>query len=127
MATGLAEVLRQKSVEDRVDTGVSIRQAVGDDAKDEGGVVQGEGAELRPHDDDVMGQPADGEGSYDQENSLSRLWDNREQTSCQGHTPTGACTITGQLSPERVPDRLREASLLLNCCSQTDPQDWGAE
>lgn len=32
LPTGLAEVLRQEGVEDGVDTGVSIRQAMGDDA-----------------------------------------------------------------------------------------------
>lgn len=82
LAAGLAEVLRQEGVEDGVDTGVPIRQAVGDDAKGKGGIVQGKGAELHPHGDDVVGQPADGEGSDDQENRLSRLQENREETSC---------------------------------------------
>lgn len=41
LATGLAEVLRQEGIEDRVDAGISIRQAVGDDAKGKGGVIEG--------------------------------------------------------------------------------------
>lgn len=80
LAAGLTEVLRQESVEDGVDAGVSIRQAVGDDAKGEGGVVQGKGTKLNPHGDDVVRHPADGEGGDDQEDRLSRLRENREET-----------------------------------------------
>lgn len=81
LATGLPEVLGQEGVEDGVNARVSIGQAVGGDTKDEGGVVQGEGAELHPHGDDVVGHPADGESGYDQEDRLSRLQENRELTS----------------------------------------------
>lgn len=38
LAAGLAKVLRQERVEDGVDTGVSIGQAVRDNAEGEGGV-----------------------------------------------------------------------------------------
>lgn len=73
LLTGLAEVLRQEGVEDGVDAGVSIRQAVGDDAKGEGGIIQGKGAKLHPHGNNVVGHPTDGEGSDKQENRLSCL------------------------------------------------------
>lgn len=79
LAAGLAEVFRQEGVEDGVDTGVSIGQDVGDNSESKGGVIQGKGAELHPHGDDVVGHPADGEGSDDQEDRLSRLQDNRER------------------------------------------------
>lgn len=83
LPTGLAEVLRQEGVEDGVDAGVSIRQAVGYDAKGEGGVIQGKGAKLHPHGNNMVGHPADGEGSDEQENRLSRLQDNREEISVE--------------------------------------------
>ncbi len=81
LAAGLAEVLRQEGIKDGVDAGVSIRQAVGDDAKGEGCIIQGKSAKLHPHGDDVVGHPADGEGGDDQENCLSRLRESREETS----------------------------------------------
>lgn len=70
----LAEVLRQEGVEDGVDAGVAIGQAVRHDAEGEGGVIQGEVAKLHPHGDDVVGHPAQEEGSYDQQHCLSCLW-----------------------------------------------------
>lgn len=81
LPTGLAEVLRQEGVEDGVDTGVSIRQAMGDDAKSKGGIVQGKDAKLHPHDNNVVGQPADSEGGDEKENYLSCLQDRREKKS----------------------------------------------
>lgn len=73
LVASTAEVLGQECVEDGVDAGISVRQTVGDDAEDEGGVIQGEFSELHPHGDDVMWHPADGEGGDQQENSLSSL------------------------------------------------------
>lgn len=73
LAARLTEVLGQEGVENRVNAGVTIGQAVGDDTEGEGGVIQGEDAKLHPHGDDVMRQPADGKGSDNQEDSLSRL------------------------------------------------------
>lgn len=81
LATGLAEVLGQEGVEDGVDAGVSIRKAVGNDTKGKSGVIQGKGAELHPHGDDVVGHPADGEGGDNQENRLSRLQEHKENLS----------------------------------------------
>lgn len=46
---------------------------MGHEAEDIGGLGQGESAELRPHDDDVVGHPADSEDGDDQEDRLSRL------------------------------------------------------
>lgn len=73
LVTGLTKILRQEGVEDGVNAGVPIRQAVCYDAEGEGGVIQGEGPKLYPHGDDVMRHPADGECSDEQENRLSRL------------------------------------------------------
>lgn len=77
LATGLAEVLRQEGVEDRIDAGISIRQAVGNDTKGKGGIIEGKWAKLYPHGDNVVRCPADSERSNKQENRLSRLQDNR--------------------------------------------------
>lgn len=81
LAAGLPEVLGEEGVQDGVDTGVSIRQAVGDDAKCKGSFIQRKGAELHPHGDDVVRHPADSEGGDDQEDCLSCLQENREETS----------------------------------------------
>lgn len=69
----LPEVLGQEGVEDGVDARVPVRKAVGDDAEGEGRVVQREGTKLHPHGDDVVRQPAEGEGGDQQKNCLSRL------------------------------------------------------
>lgn len=54
---------------------------MGDNAEGKGGIIEREGAELHPHGNDMMGHPADGEGGDDQEDRLSRLEENREETS----------------------------------------------
>lgn len=69
----LSEVLGEEGVEDGVDARVAVRQTVSDDAEGKGRVVQREGAKLHPHGDDVVRQPAEGEGSDQQKNCLSRL------------------------------------------------------
>lgn len=69
----LPEVLGQEGIEDGVDARVSVGQAVGDDSKGKGGVIQWKGAKLHPHGDDMVRQPAESEGSDEQENSLSCL------------------------------------------------------
>lgn len=69
----LPEVLGQEGVEDRVDARVPVRQAMGDDAEGKGGIVQWEGTKFHPHGDDVVRQPAEGEGSDEQKDCLSRL------------------------------------------------------
>lgn len=79
LAAGLTEVLGQEGVEDGVHARVPVRQAVRDDTKSEGGVVQRKRAKLHPHGDDVVRHPADGEGGDDQENRLSRLQENTEE------------------------------------------------
>lgn len=73
LVAGLTKVLRQEGIENRINTGVPVGQAVGYDAEGEGAVIQGEGAKLRPHGDDVMRHPADGKGGDNQEDGLSRL------------------------------------------------------
>lgn len=79
LAAGFAEVLRQEGVEDGVDAGVPVGQAVGHDAERKGGVVQRVGAELHPHDDDVVRHPANGEARDDQEDGLDRLGRNHRE------------------------------------------------
>lgn len=69
----LPEVLGQEGVEDGVDARVPVRQAVSDDAEGKGRVIQREDAKLHPHGDDVVRQPAEGEGGDQQKNCLSRL------------------------------------------------------
>lgn len=69
----LPEVLGQEGVEDGVDARVPVRQAVSDDAEGKGRVVQREDAKLHPHGDDVVRQPAEGEGGDQQKNCLSHL------------------------------------------------------
>lgn len=69
----LPEVLGQEGIEDGVDAWVSVGQAVGDNSKGKGGVIQRKGAKLHPHGDDMVRQPAESEGSNEQENSLSCL------------------------------------------------------
>lgn len=59
----LPEVLGQEGVEDGVDARVSVGQTVSDDSKGEGGVIQGKGAKLHPHGNDMVRQPAESEGS----------------------------------------------------------------
>lgn len=54
---------------------------MGHEAEDIGGLGQGESAELRPHDDDVVGHPADSEDGDDQEDRLSRFFFWSAQTS----------------------------------------------
>lgn len=81
LVTGLTKILRQEGIEDGVNAGVPIRQAVCDDAEGEGSIIQGEGPKLHPHGDDVMRHPADGECSDEQENCLSRLQQNTENIS----------------------------------------------
>lgn len=54
---------------------------MGDYSKDKGGIIQREDAKLYPHGNDVVGHPADGEGGDNQKDRLSRLEENREQTS----------------------------------------------
>lgn len=46
---------------------------MGNNAEGKRGIIEREGAKLHPHGDDVMGHPADGEGSDDKEDRLSRL------------------------------------------------------
>lgn len=69
----LSEVLREEGIEDWVDARVPVRQTVSDDAKGKGRVIKREGAKLHPHGDDVVRQPAEGEGSDQQKNGLSCL------------------------------------------------------
>lgn len=108
LVAGFAEVLGQEGVEDGVDAGVSIGQAVGDDPESKGGVVEREGAELRPHGDDVVRHPADGEAGDDQEDGLRRLRKRKHHAEAGGceHKPcikirgrfcyrTGFCWKTG--------------------------------
>lgn len=107
LATGFPEVLRQEGIEDWVNTRVSVRQAVRDDTKDKGGVIQGEGAELHPHGDDVVGHPADGEGGDDQKDRLSRLQENREQTS-NIRVPTTILNYIDSPRQHSVPEKGQE-------------------
>lgn len=73
LLAGFSEVFREESVKNGVDTGVSIGQAVRDDAKRKGSIIQGKLAELHPHSNNVVRHPADEERSDNQQHRLSRL------------------------------------------------------
>lgn len=74
LPVGVPEVLREEGVDDGVDGGVAVGQAVGNHPEEEGGLVQGEGAELHPQVDDVVGQPGQAEDHNHRQHRLSRLW-----------------------------------------------------
>lgn len=78
LLAGFSEVFRQESVKNGVDTGVSIGQAMRNNAKCKGCIIQGKVAELHPHSDNVVRHPADEECSDNQQHRLSCL-DNTER------------------------------------------------
>lgn len=73
LPTGLAEVFREEGVNDGVDAGVPVGQAMGDDTEGEGDVVQGKVPELCPHCDDVVRQPGQQEHSNHEKHCLRCL------------------------------------------------------
>lgn len=75
----LPKVLREKGVENGVDAGVPVGQAVRHDAEREGGVVQGEVSKFHPHGYDVVGHPAEEECCDNQQHRLRRLTDRDTQ------------------------------------------------
>lgn len=74
LLVGVPEVLGQESVDDGVDGGVAVGQAVSHHPEDEGGLVQGEGAKLHPQVDDVVRQPGQTEDHHHHQDGLSSLW-----------------------------------------------------
>lgn len=74
LLVGVPEVLRQKGVDDGVDGGVAVGQAVSRHPEHEGGLVEGERAELHPQVDDVVRQPRETEDHHHHEDRLGRLW-----------------------------------------------------
>ena len=74
LLVGSPEVLGQERVDDGVDGGVAVGQAVSHHPEDEGGLVQGERAELHPQVDDVVGQPGQTEDHHHHQDCLRRLW-----------------------------------------------------
>ncbi|KAK0153443.1 hypothetical protein N1851_004867 [Merluccius polli] len=70
--TGLAEVLRQEGVDDRVHRRVAVGQAVGRHPQHEGRLVQGEVAELHPQVDHVVGQPGQAEHHHHHQHRLGQ-------------------------------------------------------
>lgn len=79
LLAGFSEVFREEGVKNGVDAGVSVGQAVRDDAEGKGSIVQGELAELHPHRYDVVRHPADEEGSDDQQHGLGCLRKEKEK------------------------------------------------
>lgn len=73
LLAGLPKVLREEGVENWVDAGVSVGQAVRQDAEREGGVVQGEVSKFHPHCYDVVGHPAEEECCDNQQHCLRCL------------------------------------------------------
>lgn len=81
LLVGLAEVLRQESVDDGVDGRVAVRQAVGGDPQNEGGLIEREGAELDPQVNHVVRQPGEAEDHHHYQDRLSRLEDTKREGS----------------------------------------------
>lgn len=73
LLTGLPKVLREESVENGVDAGVTVGQAVRHDAERERGVVQREFSKFHPHGYDMVGHPAEEERCDNQQHGLRRL------------------------------------------------------
>lgn len=74
LLVGIPEVLRQESVDDGVDGGVAVGQAVSHHPEHEGGLVQGERAKLHPQVDDVVRQPRQTEDHHHHQHCLGSLW-----------------------------------------------------
>lgn len=69
----LPEIFREESVDDWVDRGVAVGQAVCNDAEHKRRLVQRERAELHPQMDDVMREPGKAEHHYDYQHRLGCL------------------------------------------------------
>lgn len=78
LTAGIAEILREESVDDGVDAGIPVGQAMGDNAEGEGDIVQGELPKFCPHCDDVVGEPGDQEDGNNQQDGLGRLKEREE-------------------------------------------------
>lgn len=74
LLVGVPEVLRQESVDDGVDGGVAVGQAVCHHPEHEGGLAQGERAKLHPQVDDVVRQPRQTEDHDHHQDCLGSLW-----------------------------------------------------
>lgn len=73
LLVGIPEVLRQEGVDDRVDGGVAVSQAMSHHPEHERGLVQGERAKLHPQVDDVMRQPGQTEDHNNHQDCLCSL------------------------------------------------------
>lgn len=73
LLAGLPKVLREERVENGVDAGVTVCQAVRHDAECEGGVIQWEFSKFHPHGYDMVGHPAEQECCDNQQHGLRRL------------------------------------------------------
>lgn len=74
LPVGVPEVLGQEGVDDGVDRGIAVGQAVSHHPEDEGGLVQWEGAKLHPQVDHVVGQPRQTEDHHHDQDCLCCLW-----------------------------------------------------
>lgn len=92
LTAGIAEILREKSVDDGVDAGVPVGQAMGDDAEGEGDIVQGELPKFCPNCDDVVGEPGDQEDGNNQQDGLGRLQERKRNF---GETNWVNCSLRG--------------------------------
>lgn len=81
LLVGLAEVLRQESVDDGVDGRVAVRQAVGGHPQHKGGLVEREGPELDPQVNHVVRQPGEAEDHHHHQDRLSRLEETKREGS----------------------------------------------
>lgn len=73
LLVSLSEVLRQESIDDRVDRRVAVCQAVSGHSKHKWCLVQREGAKLHPQVNHVMREPGETEHHYHHQHRLGRL------------------------------------------------------
>lgn len=83
LLVGLAEVLREESVDDGVDGRVAVGQAVGGNPQHEGGLVEREGPELHPQVNHVVRQPGEAEDHHHHQDRLGRLEDTKRRAYIQ--------------------------------------------
>lgn len=80
LLAGLPKVLREEGVENGVDAGVTVGQAMRHDAEREGRIVQREVSEFHPHGYDMVGHPAEEECCNDQQHGLRGLTERKIHT-----------------------------------------------
>lgn len=109
LPVGVPEILWQEGVDDGVDGGVAIGQAVSHHPEDEGGLVQGERAELDPQVHDVVGQPGEAEDHHHNQDRLGCLW--RRESPVTSHIMGSNHTLNSEKCKTLIINKKREQKL----------------